>query len=48
MIKGGDKATVSPVTRTITPRSKHFKNTSKARAPGLPGRGSSSTAAISP
>jgi hypothetical protein len=37
MISGGDMAMVSPVWRTMTPRSKHLRNTSKARAPGLPG-----------
>jgi len=44
----GDMAMVSPVCRTITPRSKHSRNTSKPRAPGLPARGSSSTAPMRP
>ena len=46
--QGGDIAITSPVWRTMTPRSKHFRKTSNALAPGFPGRESNSTAAIRP
>jgi hypothetical protein len=47
-ISGGDRATMSPVTRTSTPASKQRRKMSSARCVGLPGRGASSTPPIRP
>ena len=47
-MSGGDRAITSPAGRTSRPRSKHLTNASYPRAPGLPARGSISTAPIRP